>query len=186
MFERFTAAARAVVLSAQEHALEATHTEITAADVLAAVLDESGVAARVLRELGLSDHRRLTELAESATASDREALGSIGIDLEAIRRRAEQAFGPGALDRPRRQRAGLFGRRGGSHLRFSAEAKQALELALRESTDEGHGYLGSEHLFLGLLGTRQGSSLALLRQLGINEDRTDLKRLVLAELRRAA
>jgi hypothetical protein len=35
---------------------------------------------------------------------DPQALEAIGIDLEEVRRRAEQSFGPGALDRTRAAR----------------------------------------------------------------------------------
>ena len=186
MFERFTQAARSAVVGAQAQARRRGHTQIGADDVLMSVLeDPDGPATRALRDLGL-DPTALT--AEPPLGpSDAEALGSIGIDLEAVRRRAEQTFGPGALDRPRRQRAGLFGRRSvAGHLPFSSEAKAALELALREALAEGHRYIGSEHLFLGLLATEQGTALRVLRGLGIAEDRVGLKRRVLSEIHRAA
>jgi ATP-dependent Clp protease ATP-binding subunit ClpA len=52
MFERFTQAAREVVLTAQSTARAAGHREIGAQDVLAGVLaDEQGPVARVLRDL---------------------------------------------------------------------------------------------------------------------------------------
>nr|WP_294691184.1 Clp protease N-terminal domain-containing protein [uncultured Friedmanniella sp.] len=188
MFERFTSAARSAVIGAQGHAREAQHAEIGAADLLAGVLDDTdGIPARVLRGLGVSvaDSAAVTE--ESFDAEDAAALSSLGIDLDAVRGRVEQTFGSGALDRRRRQRPGLFGRRGGAgHLPFNAEAKESLELALREALSEGHKSLGTEHLFLGLLATEQGNALRALRRLGVTEDRAGLKRRVLAELARAA
>lgn len=188
MFERFTQAARTAVIGAQSHAREAGHAEITAADLLAAVLDDAaGIPARVLRDLGVTAPDRATVTEETFDPGDAAALGSLGIDLEAVRRHAEQTFGPGALDRRRRQRPGLFGRRStGGHLPFSREAKSSLELALREALGEGHRHLGTEHLFLGLLVTEQGSALRALQRLGVTEDRSALKRRVLAELARAA
>jgi hypothetical protein len=41
-------------------------------------------------------------------------------------------------------------------------------------------------VFLGLLATEQGGALRALRRLGVTEDRAGLKRLVLAELAKAA
>lgn len=188
MFERFTTAARAAVVNAQQYARTAQHAEIGAADLLAAVLAESdGIPARVLAELGITDVAAVTVAEETFDAADVAALTAIGVDLDEIRRRAEQTFGPGAFDRRRRQRPGLFGRRAGAgHLPFSAEAKASLELALREAVSERHGYLGLEHLFLGLLATDEATALRLLPRLGVTADRATLRRLVLAEVARRA
>jgi ATP-dependent Clp protease ATP-binding subunit ClpA len=188
MFERFTTAARTVVLRAREHAVGSGHREIEAQDLLLGVLDDvDGIPARVLAQLGLGDPTTLTETDEKPDVSDAEALAWIGIDLDAVRRRAEASFGPGALDRNRRQRPGLFGRRtSGGHLPLSNEAKASLELALRAATGERHRYLGSEHLFLGLLATEEGTALRVLGRLGVTEDAAGLRRRVLDELRRAA
>jgi len=188
MFERFTQAARSVVVRAQQQARTAGHREIGAADLLMAVLeDPDQVPGRVLRQLGVPDPVATPVVETTFDDADAAALGSIGIDLDAVRRRAEDAFGPGAFDRRRRQRPGLFGRRSEpGHIPFNAEAKAALELALREAHSEGHRYLGAEHIFLGLLATEQRTALGMLQQLGVTEDRTELHRLVLAELARAA
>jgi ATP-dependent Clp protease ATP-binding subunit ClpA len=188
MFERFTTAARSVVLRAREHAVRDGHREIEAQDLLLGVLDDvDGVPARVLRTLGMGDPATLQGTDEKPDPSDEDALRSIGIDLDAVRCRAEESFGAGALDRHRRQRPGLFGRRtAGGHLPLSNEAKASLEGALRAATSEGHRSLGSEHLFLGLLATEQGTALGLLRRLGVTEDAAGLRRRVLEELRRAA
>jgi ATP-dependent Clp protease ATP-binding subunit ClpA len=187
MFERFTVAARSVVLHAREHAVRGGHREIEAWDLLRGVLDDvDGVPARVLGQLGMSDPTALAG-DDEPKSSDVDALKSIGIDLDAVRRRAEESFGPGALERHRRQRPGLFGRRtAGGHLPLSKEAKASLEQALRAATGERHRYLGSEHLFLGLLATEEGTALRLLGRLGVTEDAAGLRRRVLDELRRAA
>ncbi len=183
MFERFTAAARAAVVGAQLHARDAQHAEIGAGDLLAAVLDDpDGIPARVLTHLGVDVPAGAVATEDTFDAEDVAALGSLGIDLDAVRRRAESTFGEGALDRRRRQRPGLFGRRtGAGHLPFSAEAKSVLEHSLREAVAEGHRELGLEHVFLGLLATEQGTALRLLNRLGVTADRATLRRLVLAE-----
>lgn len=188
MFERFTTAARAAVVGAQAHARRAGHDEIGAADLLAGILDDAdGIPARVLADVGVTAGGGVSAAEEFFDTDDAVALGSLGIDLDAVRHQAEQTFGPGALDRRRRQRPGLFGRRSGSgHIPFSREAKSALELSLREAVSEGHRYLGTEHVFLGLLATDQGTALRVLRQLGVTEDHPALKRRVLARLSDAA
>ncbi|WP_375433146.1 Clp protease N-terminal domain-containing protein [uncultured Friedmanniella sp.] len=188
MFERFTTAARGAVVGAQGHARAVGHTEIGAADLLAAVLVEpDGVPARVLANLGVTDVAGVATAEEVFDDADAAALSAIGVDLDAVRRRAEQTFGPGAFDRRSRQRPGLFGRRAGAgHLPFSREAKSSLELALREAVSEHHRYLGPEHLFLGLLATEQGTALRVLARLGVTADRATLRRLVLAEIARHA
>jgi ATP-dependent Clp protease ATP-binding subunit ClpA len=188
MFERFTTAARAAVVGAQQHARQAGHAEIGAADLLAGVLDDAdGIPARVLADLGVQVGEGVAATEQVFDDDDAAALGSLGIDLDAVRRRAEQTFGAGALDRRRRQRPGLFGRRSGSgHIPFNREAKTALELTLREALAEGHRRLGTEHVFLGLLATQEGSALRVLRQLGVTEDRAALKRRVLARRAEAA
>ena len=188
MFERFTVAARSVVVHAREHAVRSGHHEIGAEDLLLGVLDDvDGVPARVLAQLGLGDPATLAATDDKPELRDAEALRSIGIDLDAVRRRAEESFGPGALERNRRQRPGLFGRRtAGGHLPLSREAKASLEQAVRAATTARHRYLGTEHLFLGLLATEEGTALRVLGRLGITEDAAGLRRRILDELRRAA
>jgi len=188
MFERFTTAARRAVVTAQQQAREARLTEIGAADLLAGVLaDRESVPARVLAGLGVAPTGTAEAVEEVFEDGDAEALGAIGVDLDAVRRQAEQTFGEGAFDRRRRQRPGLVGHRVTSgHVPLDRETKQALVLALREAVAEHHRHLGPEHLFLGLLATEEGTALRVLRRVGVQEDVTALRRLVLAELARAA
>lgn len=173
MFERFTHPARTAVVTAQDHARRYHDDEITAVHLLLALMgDTGGGAARVLSDLGVQAGQ-LAAAVQLDRSADGEALETLGIDLEEVRRRAEEAFGPGALDRPRRQRRGLFGHRsagGAGHLPFTAEAKHALEGALRASVARRDGFIGTEHLLLGLLDSRAGTALALLRQVGVTED----------------
>lgn len=114
---------------------------------------------------------------------------SLGIDLEAVRRSAEKVFGPGALDRGRRQRRGLFGRRGGAgggHIPFDREAKSALEGSLRAALAHQHNYIGTEHLLLGLLATRPGTASALLQRAGMRAEPASVEARLIEELGRAA
>jgi len=187
MFERFTEAARYAVVGAQTYAREFRHSEIGAEHVLLGLLDDGqGVAARVLHGLGVEDQAVRDQVA-SFGSPDSEALKSIGIDLDEVRRQAEKTFGPGALDRPRRQREGLFGHRfAGEHLPFTREAKSALQLSLREAAARKDSYIGSEHLLLGLLTTEQHSAPGILSRLGVTADPDDVRSRIADELRRSA
>lgn len=187
MFERFTTAARAAVVDAQQYAREFGHPEIGAGHVLLGVLgDEQAPASRVLVDLGLN-RTALVAQVQADGSLDAAALASLGIDLAAVRQRAEEAFGPGALDRGRRQRRGLFGRRGaGGHIPFDREAKSALEGSLRAALAHHHHYIGTEHLLLGLLATKPGTALDLLRRAGLQAEPATVETRLIDELGRVA
>ena len=140
MFERFTQEARAVVLLAQDEATALEADRIGAEHLLLGLAAERGAAARVLEPLGLGHGALRAELEQSGAGLDADALASIGIDLDEVRRRVEESFGPGALGGHRK------GRRP-----FSPEAKKALELALREAIALGDRHIGSEHILLGVV-----------------------------------
>ncbi|MER7769793.1 Clp protease N-terminal domain-containing protein [Kitasatospora sp. NPDC096140] len=166
MFERFTESARQVVVAAQQEARELRHGYVGTEHLLLAVLGRSeDPAAGVLTEAGL-DHgtarqavRRL--LGETGQA---QALASIGVDLDAVREAVESVFGEGALDAPPEEapkRRGWFrsgGARGG-HIPFTARARKAVELSLRESLRLKSGEIGVGHLLLGVL--REGEGLGV-------------------------
>lgn len=188
MFERFTQAARSAVVDAQEHCRALGHDQIGAQHVLLGALgDAAAIPARVLGDLGVEREAVLGAVRDLGTA-DAEALASLGIDLDEVRRRAEQTFGRGALGRSRRPRRRRFGRGRdtGGHVPFTTEAKRSLELALTASATEHHGYIGVEHLVLGLLDARSGTALAVLRRAGLTADPAEVRRRLLAEIRRAA
>lgn len=168
MFERFTAAARGVVVGAQTQARVLGHREILAEHLLLAVLDDkAAVSAGVLGGLGVQRDALAREV-RSLGVTDDEALRAIGVDLAAVRERAEAAFGPGALDRPRPRRVGLLGRVVGArdHLRFTAPAKAALEQSLRQALSLGHNYIGTDHILLGLLHRDRDPAAHTLARLG--------------------
>jgi ATP-dependent Clp protease ATP-binding subunit ClpA len=193
MFERFTSEARDVVVLAQEEATGLGHNYIGTEHLLLGLLaEERGVAGRVLASLGLRTEAvrsRTDAVVGRGTALDAElnasALAAIGIDLDEVRRRVEEAFGPGALERaaldrggPRSLRRKLFGR-GASrcgdsapgHRPFTRRAKKVLELALREALVLGHRHIGTEHILLGLLREGEGIAVTLLKQEGLTPDR---------------
>jgi ATP-dependent Clp protease ATP-binding subunit ClpA len=153
MFERFTKEARAVVLVAQEEATALEADRIGSEHLLLGLAAEQGTAARVLEPLGLGHAEVRAELEQARDGLDADALASIGIDLDEVRRRVEESFGPGALGGHRK------GRRP-----FSPGAKKALELALREAIALGDRHIGSEHILLGVMRDPGGRVADVLRR----------------------
>ncbi|MEJ2887633.1 Clp protease N-terminal domain-containing protein [Actinomycetospora sp. OC33-EN06] len=102
---------------------------------------------------------------EGPPLPDRDALASVGIDLDEVRDRIEEAFGPGALESTRA--AGRDRRRLWGHIPFERGAKKVLELALREAIRRGDRSIGSEHILLGLLHEETGRSSGLLHARGL-------------------
>jgi ATP-dependent Clp protease ATP-binding subunit ClpC len=82
-----------------------------------------------------------------------QALDSLGISLEAVRQQTEEIIGHG-LDVPE------------GRIPFTPRAKKVLELALRESLQIGHTYIGTEHILLGLIREGEGVAAQVLARLG--------------------
>ncbi|GAA1866934.1 Clp protease N-terminal domain-containing protein [Asanoa iriomotensis] len=201
MFERFTDRARSVVKGAVAESRALHHDKVGTEHLLLAMLDDEresggGVAGRVLRGAGVTadDIRARIEShvgqgPRALGTADAEALRQIGIDLEAVRRKVEEAFGEGALSRPpaRPHSRGLFGFRrrryytGGP---FSPRAKKVLELSLREAIRLKHKHIGTEHVLLGLLREGEGLGVMVLTESGVEVE--DLRRKVIEELRATA
>ncbi|WP_308293174.1 Clp protease N-terminal domain-containing protein [Streptomyces sp. TS71-3] len=76
----------------------------------------------------------------------KDALATLGIDVDEIRRRADDTFGPGRFHFPRPA--------------FTLHAKKAMEMTLRESRALGHEHIGTEHLLLGLIAEEAAHSEA--------------------------
>jgi ATP-dependent Clp protease ATP-binding subunit ClpA len=176
MFERFTSAARHVVVGSQAEARELGHQHIGTEHVLISMLGNTdGTVTRLLREQGLdaatarADVQRLVSVTESpdlsftdADAEDAAALKAIGIDLDKVRAAIEENFGAGALrlPRPAPKKRGFFGKfyASGGHIPFTPRAKKLLELSLREAIRLHQNFIAPEHIMLGLL--REGDGLA--------------------------
>ncbi|OEU88048.1 hypothetical protein DB35_16515 [Streptomyces abyssalis] len=216
MFERFSRPARQVVVDAQEEARSLGHDWVGTEHLLLAALRRPG-------QPGTATLVRLGVTAESCRAAvssvvggadgdalgpeDAEALRAFGIDLDEIRRRAEGAFGDGALDAPvsepeaGRRRGRRFMKRGrrrnrgslglpdaapgpSGHIRFTGRAKKALELSLREAIARKDRSIGTEHVVLALLRGDDKISQGMFQQLGVAPG--EMRDLVLADLRSAA
>jgi hypothetical protein len=133
VFERFTDRARRVLVLAQEEARLLNHSFIGTEHILLGLIHEGdGLAAK--------------------------ALESLGISLQAVREKVEDAIGPARsplIDSPP----------------FTPRAKKVLELALREALQLGHNYIGTEHLLLGLVREGEGVAAQVLQSLGASLDR---------------
>jgi ATP-dependent Clp protease ATP-binding subunit ClpA len=144
MFERFSREARDTVVQAQAVARTAASRNIDTRHILVALAESDGRAARALSlssvdPVQLARHIR-ADLRDAGL--DREALATLGIDLDAVSERADEVFGQGALLRTGRKRG---------HIPFTAEAKKALELALRETLRLNQRTIDDGHLLLGIL-----------------------------------
>jgi ATP-dependent Clp protease ATP-binding subunit ClpA len=168
MFERFGDDARQALVRAQEEAGALGHDYIGTEHLLLGLAALEIGDAGVLSSFGATREALVGQtLAEIGPGRppDAAALASIGIDLEEVRRRVEDVFGPGALERTRAGRVFCAERR------FTPRSKKALELATKEARRLGHGYVGAEHLLLGVLALREGLAVKLLENLGASPDR---------------
>jgi len=153
MFERFTDKARKVVVAASVKAAERGDDQIRPVHMLYGLAATDGVAARVLTALGADTAAVERELGrtglDDAAADDAEALATIGIDLDEIRRKVEESFGPGALEpMPTAPRGSLTWT---GRVPLNDQAKLALALSIKETRSLHHTYIGTEHVLLGLL-----------------------------------
>lgn len=197
MFERFTHAARDAVKRAQAEARALHHPSVGTEHLLlalllgdegrlTALLSEQGmtaetVRAQILRRVGVG-----TQPVANTEADDAAALRAIGIDLDAVRRTIEQSFGPGSLQLPPAgppRRRGLL-RRPQLRGTFTAPAKKALELSLREALHLKHKFIAPEHLLLGILREDKALGAQILRDAGV--DLAELRAGVVAALQHPA
>lgn len=150
MFERFTSAARLTVVYAQDVAHQLHSTHVDTQHLVVSLLEAHGSLADTLRAAGVDPDdvaRRARAAIAAGDALDSAALASLGIDLDAVRASTDRWFGEGALDaaaRPRRTSPK-------GHVPFSADAKKALELSLREAIRLKEKSIGPRHLLLGIL-----------------------------------
>jgi ATP-dependent Clp protease ATP-binding subunit ClpA len=166
MFERFTDKARKVVSLALAKAKEQGDDQIRPAHMLYGVAATDGVAARALTALGVDAAAVEREIGRTSGASsgplgprdeavdaDAEALATIGIDVDEIKRKIEERFGPGALEQVPLTPKGPLTWTG--RVPLSEAAKLSLAQSLREARALHHNYVGTEHVLLGLLRVAQ-------------------------------
>lgn len=174
MFERFTREARAAVVGAQQAARDLGSDRIGSEHLLVALVDGADTPITdALHAAGATAERVGTAVRRRTRGLDPEALASVGIDLAAVRARADEVFGPGALD------TATTGPRG--HIPFTKEAKKVLEVSLREAIALDQRTLGSGHLLLAVLRLTDSTAHAVLWDLGVDiaELRSDVRRRLL-------
>jgi ATP-dependent Clp protease ATP-binding subunit ClpA len=167
MFERFTQEARQVVVSSQDEARRLHHNFIGTEHLLLGLLDQAGSpTAAVFARHGLTRGDALAVLQRFAGHEqfDAAALGTVGIDLDAVRDRVEATFGPGALDAPSPDK----GREVKGHIPFTRQAKKVLELSLREAVALQSGGIADGHIALGLLRNGEGVAMKILADRGVD------------------
>jgi len=167
MFERFTSEARAAAVNGSEEARLLGHPAVGAAHLLLGVAVGSGRAAATLCAAGATPEALRTALAETVDVPtprrpDPDALRSLGIELEEVRRRAEDAFGPGALERTR----AAGGAPCASTPRFGPDGKKSLELALRVALSLGDRRIVAGHVAIGACMSDDRVLEAVLRRCG--------------------
>jgi ATP-dependent Clp protease ATP-binding subunit ClpA len=197
MFERFTDKARKVVSLALAEAKEQGDDQIRLVHMLYGLAAADGVATRALTALGVDAAAVEREIGrasgappgsmsprDEATDGDAEALAAIGIDLDEIRRRIEESFGPGALERAPLTRRGPLNWTG--RLPLNDQAKLTLALSIKQARALHHNYIGTEHVLLGLLRVAERyphGDFATVTLPGLGLDPADLRARVLDELR---
>lgn len=174
VFERFTTQARSVVTLAQQEARKLGRSNIGTQHLLLGILGAPDtMGTRALEALGIregdmrEDVRRLDRDRSIFSDDDADALRSVGIDLDEVRRTVEQTFGSGALER-----GAMAGARSwAGHVPLTPGSKKALELALREAIHLGHQSIGTEHLLLGLVRDDGCSAARILAARGADRER---------------
>src|SRR5438552_8013399 len=115
MFERFTDPGREVVSLAQEEAMDLRHRYLGTEHLLLGLLRQGGGAgARALRRLDIDLQAVRADVireigrgpVQGTSEGDADALRAIGIDVDEVRRRIEETFGPRALDERMQGRRG--------------------------------------------------------------------------------
>jgi ATP-dependent Clp protease ATP-binding subunit ClpA len=152
MFERFTEGSRAVLVEAQDLAIELGVAYIGVAHVLYGCAEgREETAGRPLRECGITAASIRRQLPRNHDISkshvDPEALRAIGIDFERVRTAVEETFGAGALESAPDRRVPGPTRKPP----FTPSAKRSLELAFRVALELHHKTIAPGHMLLSLL-----------------------------------
>ncbi|MFF1377200.1 Clp protease N-terminal domain-containing protein [Streptomyces sp. NPDC058308] len=177
MFERFTEESRAVVVGAVEQAEHAGAASVDDGHLLLALLAQldqgpgAGRAAFALTALGAADRRESIErdLGEARrrgglSQADTEALAGLGIDVDEIVARVEEAHGAGVLAGAGATASGGSGKGGGvgasgerkgwrarlGRVPFGRDAKEVLVKSLRIATARRDRTIGGHHILLAI------------------------------------
>ena len=161
MLERFTKSVREIVRAAEHVARALDAPAIGSEHLLLALVERHPLILRPgMQPIALSDEaprddaRALRRLIERDA---RDALATIGISLDDVRRRIEAEFGAGAWEASAGDRP----------LPFNREAKAALELSLRVALETRTGRIGPWEPAIALL-RQEGRARSLVEELGLD------------------
>lgn len=152
---------------ATSHAKSATNPVVDTRHILYALWEEAeAVSGVVLREFGIDQQAMTGWLAAAGPDEDlprvtriapETALSTVGIELDAVRRRVDEVFGSGALD----------------DVDVAPPLGEAAIEVFTRSKDEalglGHNYIGTEHILLAFTAPADSTSVRRLRSLGLDE-----------------
>jgi ATP-dependent Clp protease ATP-binding subunit ClpA len=162
VFEKFEPAARQAFLDARLVASQTGQDKIGSEHLLFGLLSEPGPAAEAMTAAGLDPVTLRSRLEQgdrdAAGGLDADALALLGIDLDAVRRATDAAFGRGALD--------LVALPGRGRVGMTEDARRAFAAALRQARRLNHRYISSGHMLLGILDQKSNGAIDLLAQAG--------------------
>jgi ATP-dependent Clp protease ATP-binding subunit ClpC len=161
MFERFTDDAKQAIMLSEQETLDHGYDQIGPGHLLLGLIGvPAGIAGQVLLGHGVAlpgardeTVRQLTAAGVVATGGRApvEALASIGIDADEVRRRMDATFGPGKFRYPRPT--------------YTPQARDALIKAVDEA---GAADIGTGHMLLGLLSDSDSVAVGVLTRLGVD------------------
>jgi ATP-dependent Clp protease ATP-binding subunit ClpC len=103
-----------------------------------------------------TEHLLLGLTGESASVAA-DVLRRLGVEFDEVREEVESVIG--------------WGREGiGDQVSFTPRAKRALEAAMQESLRQGHDYIRTDHLLLGLLRESGDVAARVLLNIGVDPD----------------
>ncbi len=128
--------------------------------------------ARMLNHDYVGTEHILVALVREGGGIAAQALQSLGITEETAHQQVEEIVGRGQTG-PQR-----------GHLPVTMRAKKTLQLSLREATQLGHAYIGTEHILLSLIREGDGPAMQVLNGLGVDPDRVRQQVIQLVSARR--
>jgi ATP-dependent Clp protease ATP-binding subunit ClpA len=153
MFARFTDRSRGCVEAAFKEARRLGHDSLGDEDLLLGILCcDDGIAGEAISSLGVT----YEAASEESRAMLSDALASIGISFEDVRREAGEVFDMSLPE--------------GRKIPYSPLAKNALVRARKEMRRMGDHHLGAEHVLIGILGNEDGPAVRLLARMGISPE----------------
>ena len=110
--------------------------------------------ARMLNHNYIGTEHLLLGLVHEGEGIAARALESLGITLKSVTENVQDIIGPGA-NAP------------SGHIPFTPRAKKVLELSMREAIQLNHGYIGTEHILLGMVRASEGVANQVLSKVGV-------------------